>query len=174
MFCVKCGSEILDNGVRFCSKCGNAIETGTEDDVKTDVRKRHGFTSFWLVFSLIWCAYQGVGWIVTSGANRTGGTGILYGLSTIAIAFGIILLLRWKKIGFWLFVGSSIVSLLLVIPMMGNTTVTTGETDSIVLNIMLLSWRIISIAIMWGVLHIHKNGKNTWEQLDPFSKHNWF
>jgi len=36
-----------------------------------------------------------------------------------------------------------------------------------------VAFTIVSIAIMWGVLRIRKNGKTAWEQLIPSSKFGW-
>jgi hypothetical protein len=156
MFCEKCGVEMADD-VQFCPKCGNSIKSTMENTVNTIDRKRHGFTSFWLIFSLI--AYFIVGTIylfspalIIQYYNVSSGLIMIYGIVSIAGIVGNILLLCWKKIGFWVFIGVSIVSLLL--------------NMAIGMNIGQILWGLIGIAIMRGVLHIRKNGKTTWEQLE--------
>jgi hypothetical protein len=155
MFCVKCGSEI-DEEVQFCPKCGNAIKSTSEDSVNFIEHKRHGFTSFWLIFSLISFVIGGSIYLfspalITQYYKVSSNLIMLYGIVSILGVVGNILLLCWKKIGFWVFIGISIVSLLLNI--------------LIGMNIGQILFGLIGIAVMWGVLHIRKNGKTTWEQL---------
>ena len=156
MFCVKCGSEIA-NDVQFCPRCGNAINSTVADSVNSTERKRHGFTSFWLIFSLICSVIVGGIYvfspsIITQYYNVSSGLVMLYGFSAMAVVVGDILLLCWKKTGFWLFIGSSVVSLLL--------------NMAIGMNFLQSLWGLIGIVIMWGILHIRKNGKTAWEQLE--------
>jgi hypothetical protein len=65
---------------------------------------------------------------------------------------GYILLLLWKKIGFRVLIGVSIISLPFDI--------------ALGMNIGQILWSIVGILILWGILHIRKNGKTTWEQLE--------
>jgi len=177
MFCGKCGSEIL-NDVRFCPKCGNAVETKTESNVNSIVRKRHGFTSFWLIFGMITSAISGVIQFIGVGMmpDFIRELTVLSGIVLIAGTICYVLLLRWKKIGFWIIVGLSIISILILpimIPKLATITgAITGTTGSNILSG--IAYRLITVAIIWGVLHIRKNGKNTWEQLIPISKYGWF
>jgi hypothetical protein len=156
MFCSKCGTEITDE-VQFCPKCGSSVNSTVVNTVNTIDRKRHGFTSFWLIFSLISFVISGSIYLftpqlMTQYYNVSSGLLMLYGIISMAGIIGNILLLCWKKIGFWIFIGISVVSLLL--------------NMVIGLNIVQSLFGLIGIAIMWGVLHIRKNGKTTWEQLE--------
>jgi hypothetical protein len=182
MFCKKCNSELLEN-VQFCSKCGNAVEAETEIIVNSTERKRHGFTSFWLILSLIIYVISFGNSLVSYGTVQmvgiSSGMAMFGWLTSITAIIGIILVLRWKKIGFWLFVVSNIFSLLLFITAMGNVSSTITEDISAEMivkffNSLSIITVLINLVITWGVLHIRKNGKNTWEQLVPISKSGWF
>lgn len=52
MLCSKCGVEISDED-KTCPKCGNSENSTSSDTSDGMERKRHVFTSFWLIFSLI-------------------------------------------------------------------------------------------------------------------------
>jgi hypothetical protein len=158
MFCVKCGIELLDN-MQFCPKCGNAVNSTIKNNDNSTERKRHGFTSFWLILGVISCVLYGIMFlfvpnIVTKYWNvSSGGLVMLLGFVTLASIIYYVLLLHWKKIGFQLLIGFEVAIFILKI-MMG-------------INIILpLLGLIISIAIMWGVLHLRKNGRTAWEQLE--------
>jgi hypothetical protein len=66
--------------------------------------------------------------------------------------FACILLLCWKKIGFTI----SIITTSLVV---GCEIISGHNIGYMLLNASML-------AILFGVLHIHKNGKTAWEQLE--------
>jgi hypothetical protein len=65
---------------------------------------------------------------------------------------GLVLLLRWKKIGFWIITVVSGVSLMINLTSGGSVLQTMGA--------------IIGIVIYWGVLQLKKNEKTAWEQLE--------
>jgi hypothetical protein len=65
---------------------------------------------------------------------------------------GLVLLLRWKKIGFWIITVVSGVSLMINLTIGGIVLQTIGA--------------IIGIVIYWGVLQLKKNEKTAWEQLE--------
>ena len=155
MFCSKCGAEI-SNEIQFCSKCGNAVNSTSMDTANTTDRKRHGFTSFWLIFSLITNAIVGATYLFFPGTiiqtlNTSGNLIMILGIISIIGIIGNVLLLCWKKIGFWIAVGISIVSLVV--------------NFVIGLNIGQILFGLVGIVVLWGVLHIRKNGKTAWEQL---------
>jgi hypothetical protein len=155
MFCVKCGSEIADD-IQTCPKCGYVANLTINNSLNLPERKRHGFTTFWLIFSIISFVLSGSIYlffpkIIAQTYNTTSNLIMIFGIFSIIGVVGNIFLLCWKKIGFWIIVGVSIVSFVLNLV--------------IGLNIGQSLFGLIGVAIMWGVLHIQKNGKNTWEQL---------
>ena len=156
MFCKKCSAEIADD-VQFCPKCGVSINAMTEVNANFSKRKRHGFTSFWIILSLIGFIIIGAVYLfspqlIAQNLNVSNNMIMVYGIVSMVGVLGNILLLCWKKIGFWIFIGISAISLILNLV--------------IGLNIGQALFGLIGIAIMWGVLKIRKNGKTTWEQLE--------
>ncbi|GHU17013.1 hypothetical protein FACS1894163_07400 [Spirochaetia bacterium] len=112
-----------------------------------NVKIRHGFTAFWLWLCLILNLIGGIILLATEYFTP--------GAMAIASAFAIILILCWKKIGFWGLVVVQIVMLL---------TTVEGGRDQLGTAIGSV---VISVAIMFGVLHLRNAyGVNTWEQLE--------
>jgi len=168
MLCAKCGTEILEDAQflysieYFCPKCGFSVKSITVDYKNSSERKRHGFTSFWLIFgmilNIIGCVFfllLGIVVMVSPEVKQEltniSRLDILYVFLYVIIGFiyiiSYILLLRWKKIGFWIYIGCTVFIILL--NMQNGVRIT------------LLPY-LINIAILWGVLHIRKNGYSTW------------
>jgi hypothetical protein len=120
------------------------------------IKKRHGFTTFWLIFSLIAQVISGIIYLLSMQLladfyNVSRSLILLYGIISLVGAVGSVLLLIWKKIGFWIFIGISIASLIL------------NNIIGIPIRTTLIG--LLGVVIMWAVLQIRKNGKTTWEQL---------
>jgi hypothetical protein len=160
MFCVKCGIELLGN-IQFCPKCGNAVNSIIINNENSTERKRHGFTSFWLIFGVIAYAINGgmflfIPNIMTKSWNvSSSGPIMFYIFLNLAELICNVLLLHWKKIGFWILIGTSVASFLFNILIIGKYII-----------VLSLFGLIIGIAVMWGVLHLRKNGRTAWEQLE--------
>jgi len=121
--------------------------------------ERHGFVTFWLVLGVIVCSLAGYGYLFYPniamqslyGYRASSGLLSLIGILLAICAVCYILLLCWKKIGFWLFVVDIIIqSILFVI-------IGAGFGQAL--------FSIVTVAILWGVLHIRKNGISTWDYL---------
>ena len=164
MICGKCGSEIPDDS-RFCLKCGTGISgAGISDagvgsnNANSVVRQRHGFTSFWLIFCLVINIIATFVFIYTVESFREY-TDMPDRIITFTIVLsvagvsGFIMLLCWKRAGFWVYTVASIISVIISSSMMNASF-----TDSLL--------GLAGIAILWGVLNIRRNGRTTWEQLD--------
>lgn len=174
MFCGNCGTSITDDA-KFCPKCGNPVraEFSKEESVKDETvitgspeiivstkstnRVRHGFTSFWLITGIVTCAITGIIYLVAQEMiyNSTGmsyGQIQILGGVMIAEVIGCVLLLYWKKVGFWLIVGVCIINLVV--------SFTSG------VNIIQIIFALIGIISFWAILQIPKNGKTTWQQLE--------
>jgi predicted amidophosphoribosyltransferase len=155
-FCSKCGAEITD-GIRFCPKCGNAVNSTIRGTVNTTDRERHGFTSFWLILSLIFNLFAAATslfypeWLAEY-SEISSGLMMLSGFLLIIGSIECILLLCWKKIGFWILIGNSVISMII--------NLVDGE------NIGMVLFGLVSILIWWAILQIRKNGRSTWEQLE--------
>ncbi|GHV58244.1 hypothetical protein AGMMS49579_25380 [Spirochaetia bacterium] len=166
MYCSNCGNQIRDD-VNSCPNCGNAIENAE--------LYRHGFTSFWLYFSII-------GWNIIflfapllkilpddfknyineyiNKAIYSGWNLLLYGVSDTFCIIGSIQLLNWKKKGFTNYV---IGQIFICIADILYSNLSGGIIVSVIIDI-------ISIVIMYGVLHLGKkelylNKRNAWMQL---------
>ena len=153
MFCVKCGTEI-GNDVNFCPKCGFATNQTSETIKKTAVRERSGFTFFWLIFSMLDYIITIFAIIILQIPYRiySGDLNLFFLiiiLSTIIPGIiGNILLLCWKKIGFWLLTGSYIISLPLIFM---------NIPSSLVFFNYKALYGILLIVIMFVVLRLKKN-----------------
>ena len=95
MFCEKYGAEIGDD-VQFCPKCGFNIRPVTT--VNISERRRHGFTTFWLIFSLISFTITGVVYlfspeVITLYLNVSNGLIMFLGIVSMAGIIGNVLLL---------------------------------------------------------------------------------
>jgi hypothetical protein len=157
MRCEKCGAELEEN-TRFCPKCDVEVIVPLQTSENNYKKERAGFTTFWLIFLLIMriisIALLLFSIILTLFEIHyiSSGLIILYLISSILGMTGHILLLLWKKVGFWIFLGNSIsFSILLFIK--------DGMRWSNIIG------SCLSILFMWSVLQIQKNGKTTWEQL---------
>ena len=113
-------------------------------------RERHGFVTFWLFFILVCNAIYGG--IYFYRAFTEGNITFFYlGILSLAAVAAAVLLLCWKKIGFWLFLGVQIVC----IPI--NISLGVNKIQSIA--------GIVSVIILLGILKISKNGRSTWDYL---------
>jgi hypothetical protein len=118
--------------------------------------ERHGFVTFWLdlilFFNIIGMLISifGSDLINSFYHNRT--ASFTLGIGTIIISISMILLLNWRILGFWLLI-----------------------IDSIIQAIIMISWGygffstiiqcLIPWAILWGILHLKKNGVSAWDYL---------
>jgi len=172
MFCKKCGIKIPDNSI-FCSGCGfkvgvpNTINESQESVEKLEIdnanRKRHGFTTFWLwlmlVFNFIAVLYE-----IYGGNNDINNLFIMLNMAnnfsiavsiiqSFMIIYSVILLMYWKKIGFWLFVICGLVGALF-----------TGGASGFIALIILFS--LIGDLILFAILNLrNENGISTWDYL---------
>lgn len=162
-------------------------------------KQRHGFVTFWLwlgviggVFSIISAVtsylkmsknindigrqleYAGID--VTPYRDAIDALNLHVGVMQVAALFFAIciivcyvLLLNWKKIGFWIIVGTSVVSVVVSVVMMNLMKQDYAMMGvSILKGTSILQYIVtpISILILWAVLQIKKNGISCWKQLE--------
>jgi hypothetical protein len=156
MYCKECGAEIEEN-TQFCPKCGVDVNVTLQTSDNNYKKERPIFTTFWLIFLLIVRIIFGVLFlfsiqILVKDSYISNGVIIIYLAGAILGVATNILLLLWKKIGFWIFISNSIAFSILDSIVIGASL---GRTLS----------GLLGILIMWSVLQIRKNGKTTWEQL---------
>lgn len=144
-------------------------------------KKRHGFVTFWLWLMIIGNVISGLfniiehdmaTWIYASEAkqqeffyvNYATGDYFRYAMLFLGcIAFlnvvGAILLLKWKKYGFWFFVASAIVTLGIMC-----TYASWGGMTAAVVQSMLGA--IVGPVFLCLILQLKKEGKSCWSQLE--------
>lgn len=122
-------------------------------------RKRHGCVTAWLVFmivvnSLVALMYFFLGDMIRGAlpVEISSTMMILLGLIGAANVVFAVLLLKWKKIAFWGFVGTSLAALAI------NLTLELGIGQSL--------GGIAGIAILYGILQIKENGVSAWDNME--------
>lgn len=164
---IKCSECEHENSriLSYCSNCGahlpltdaEGMEMNYEAD---DAKQRNGFISFWLWFCIVINSIIGVMYLFSLFGDR----GVMYGSEPMSDRFinffmtglliaGYIGLLKWKKFGFYLIAGLQILSWII--------SLSSGD-----FNGLYLFAPVISIAVLYLILQIKKNGKSCWSQLD--------
>ena len=152
MKCPSCGAEIAYDSI-FCEFCGKPVKL-----------QRNGFVTFWLwlilianVISAIRCAfvyYDQSAWMPSDIQTIL----LVSGGASLFVAIGAIVLLNWKKAGFWMIVLASLLSDGLLLWLESNYRI---AFDS---ELMIIS-SIVGLLILFLVLRIKKNGLSCWSQL---------
>ena len=131
----------------------------TFDETNGNSKQRHGCVTAWLIFMIIANSLTAFLYLFAGDRIAQGLPGgisntmlILFAVLGIANIVFSVMLLNWKKIGFWGFILSSIVALIL------NLSVGLGIAQSI--------FGLVGIAILYGVLQIKKDDVTAWENLD--------
>lgn len=119
--------------------------------ITTEIR-RHPFISFWLWLSVIINGFVTLGYIGWYAEIGFTWQPIIWLAGYAFILSGYIMLLRWDKTGFY------ILSLACVFSMVMNILIS-GFTLSIFTPI-------ISVAILYFILHIKKDGIDYWNAMD--------
>jgi len=175
MYCPKCGVQLPDIS-KFCSKCGiilpsfennvpeankNTINESKNTDMSNNsVKQRNGFVTFWLILMLlgnIFILYTQIFRESSPIDELLGLNHSFYTIQQFVYIAGVILLLLWIKIGFWVIVGVDFIAWIF----MSNTT------------ILWLLLYVIKNFILFGILNISKNGISTWKHLDNESVILW-
>ena len=158
-----------DENIQYSEK--EDLEENTEIIINSIPKKRHNFTTFWLIFTLIVKILLFIGYIniLLFDNNRISNLLIYFhnsDINTIQTIFriyiifflfgtlGIIFLLKWKKIGYWMF----------FIECIGFSTILYIINNGIFPFIMLFL-NIGIIIPMFLILHLKRNGITTWEQM---------
>ena len=157
MKCPNCGNNVANNST-FCEYCGTKIEqtpvqnepvveTATEQVINnvTEEKQRHGFITFWLWFMAIVNPIAAI-------ANFASGIsiGVVAGILGIVNCVAAILLLFWRKAGFWLFLA------------MGSISCVMGIVNESFVQAL---GAVAGVAILFGILQLKKNDQSYWSQL---------
>lgn len=166
-----------------------------EEMLEYQIKERNGFVTFWLWFAIVGCVINGfMTYLSTSSLGNLGLAGmdlIVNGTDVKTIAaslsnytlmltiagivasllmiWGYVKLLNWHKSGFWMILATALIiapmNYILVQKIIGIYNglgfYLTGITP----------WQqavvsIVSIAILWGILQLRKDGVSCWSQLD--------
>lgn len=121
-----------------------------------ETKQRHGCVSAWLWIAIIsnlgYAIYYAASMFDAYTRSMSLGLGLLSILATLNI-LGSILLMRWNKLGFYIFLVSSILTSIV------NLGVLKTESYFGVSGI-------FAILIWWGILQIRKDGISTWRLLE--------
>lgn len=120
-----------------------------------NLKERHGCVSAWLwmviVVNLCFCVYYFMT-MLDSESSQSLGYGFLSSLSVFLI-LGAILLMRWSRCGFYLMVGTSLLTLIV------NHFLLEIEVGYSIPGI-------LGILFWWVILQIRKNGVSAWKLMD--------
>lgn len=119
-------------------------------------RERHGFVSFWLKFGLTINVLSALLFIAVGFSERLQEAAFVAVCSMVS-AWGLYMLLKWKKWGYWILWIPSICSSYMF------SYETYGTSNGLFVAITSSS---VGMLILYGILHIKKNGRSTWEQLE--------
>lgn len=126
-------------------------------------RARHGCVSAWLILMIIGNAFVSVFYLFfwdsilelvpdESMAEIPDINPILLGVVGVANLIFAILLFKWKKVGFWGFVGTSVITL--------------GLNISAGLGVGQILTGFAGIAILYGILQIKERDVSAWDNLE--------
>lgn len=120
-----------------------------------NLKERHGCVSAWLwiviVVNLCFCVYYFMT-MLDSESSQSLGYGFLSSLS-VFLVLGAILLMRWSRCGFYLMVGTSLLTLIV------NHFLLEIEVGYSIPGI-------LGILFWWVILQIRKNGVSAWKLMD--------
>ena len=87
------------------------------------------------------------------------GTFVLIGIIGLVKISAIVLLLKWKKLGFWMFLSVNVATVILIVLISELEYIGMTRTLTIICNL-------FGILILFTVLQIKENGVSCWEQLE--------
>ena len=158
MLCLKCGAYVSDKD-KFCLQCANPVPSANFTTLDRADRERHGFTSFWLISSLLLALIGAFIYVLNltifAEVATQNSTNVFHIINAIIQVAGCIWLLCWQKAGFWVYSGSCLLTPIINIAI--------GIIDIVVVSALV---GLVLIAIMWGVLHLRKDGKTAWQQFE--------
>lgn len=126
---------------------------------KFESKERHGCVTAWLVMmivvnSITSCIYFFAGDKFTqhSPVKISSGMLIMIGILGVANVIFSIFLLKWRKLGFFGFVVTSLAALII------NISLGLGPLSAI--------FGLLGVVLLYGILQIKQGNRSTWEQLE--------
>lgn len=127
-------------------------------------KRRHGFVTFWLGFMCVvnliyglYAAYQ----LISGIGMGNAGVQVVGTIGCLVNFVASIMMLEWKKMGFWIFTTMSIIgciSNIILFQQLGYSIVVAMIAAVIATG--------LSLLILWAVLQIKKDGISCWKQLE--------
>ena len=122
-----------------------------------DLKQRHGCVTFWLWLVLL----VNLGSVLMQVINLLDPSESVYPVWTVVLlvllascnVVASLLLMRWRKLGFYLFVASALAELVV-----GLLLLDLHPVESVT--------SLASIAIWWAVLQIRYDGRSAWSQME--------
>ena len=122
-----------------------------------DLKQRHGCVTFWLWLVLL----VNLGSVLMQVINLLDPSESVYPVWTVVLlvllascnVVASLLLMRWRKLGFYLFVASALAELVV-----GLLLLDLHPVESVT--------SLASIAIWWAVLQIRSDGRSAWSQME--------
>lgn len=124
--------------------------------MENDLKRRNGCVSAWLYIVILANIVMVVGYAILMFNVNSSDEALGYGVCSIlglVNVLGAILLMRWNKIGFYMFLISNIISIIVNITLLDLAAATAVAS-------------IAAIAIWWAILQIRSNGVSAWSQLE--------
>lgn len=145
--CISCGHEVSQYASK-CSNCGAAVEF-----------KRHAFVTSWLWFCVVINGLCAVGYFALLFSSKGLWTRtpepiwlrLIWLFGSVVTLYGYIMLLKWKRLGFYLCMGMSILSAVVSLIVSGSFTALSA---------------IIGILVLYSILQIKRDGVEYWEAMD--------
>lgn len=125
-------------------------------NMNSDLKQRHGCVTFWLWLVLIVNAgftLQYLVALVDADPQLPVLAVSLLALLGACNVYAALLLLRWNKTGFYLFICSSLAALAVNVTLLDLYPVQSASS-------------LVGIAIWWGVLQIRRDGLSAWSQME--------
>ena len=134
------------------------MESLNESGSVTAQKQRHGCVTAWLVIMIILNSLTAITYLfasdfITNNLQNASKTMIvLLGVFSVANVIFAVMLLQWKKIGFWGVIVSSIIVLII------NLSIGIGIGQSVM--------GLVGVAVLYGILQIKKDNVTAWENLE--------
>lgn len=154
--CQNCGAEMNGYSMK-CTKCGTEVQL-----------KRNWFISFWLWLMTIGNILCLILSIVSLFNDRN--TPILVQLTSVLSLFaclvGSVMLLQWKRTGFYTIVSANLVSMFIVMSAVSTTIPSIQIGEAAVLTLGGIFGVMIGAFALFGILNIRRNGISYWDAME--------
>ena len=161
VICIKCGVELNTQNSETSSFSSTDGKSSTTNNTGNLNKQRHGLVTAWLILILISCSLSSLQYLFAGDYVQKNwpGPGVISNTTIILLAIGSIvggisalLLLNWKKIGFWGYSTMCIAGMFI--------NISAGLSPVLAIS------GLVSVALLYGILKIKKNNVSAWDNLD--------